>query len=98
MVKETSLIDVLLGVLLVLILILASGITLSYLWSWFVVAPFSAPKIGIAHACGLSLLIALLRGVKDDDDEDKPFAEKMLVGISLHVIVFVMGWVLHLWM
>ena len=37
------------------------GFALSHLWIWFI-APFGLPAIGIAHACGLTLIASFLRG------------------------------------
>jgi hypothetical protein len=77
----------------VVVLSIARGFVLSYLWQWFVV-PFGLPNIGVAHAIGISLIVSFLtyEGAKTDN---KDVAEAISGPVIQLVVVFAFGWLVH---
>lgn len=68
------------GVLFLPFMAILNGFVMYKLWLWFMVEPFEAPPIGIAHMIGLSVCIGLIaqyfKKESDDKNEDKSFTEK----------------------
>jgi len=71
------------------------GVVLRSLWAWFVV-PLGVPPIGIAHAVGLSVVVAVFKSIRvDDDDETGPVVKAIIVAVVL-MVLWGMGWAVHL--
>lgn len=76
------------------------GWAISYLWLWFVV-PLGVVPIGIAHACGISVIVAVLatRVAKSDPDEEKgPWHDvivTLLVSVFMPLFALGMGAIFH---
>lgn len=95
------------AVFLVITIILSSvlnGWVLSILWSWFIVPYFSLPKISIAIAIGISLIVAMLTHQESNKKEDKEETLTSIVitmlikAIATPAIFLVFGWVVHLFL
>jgi len=75
-----------------------SGLTVSILWSWFVVPIFALPSLTISQAAGLGILIAYMTSKRPDFDKRKDFYEELgeatFFQITLAVISLGVGWVL----
>ena len=71
------------------------GWVLSVMWSWFMV-PIGVAEIGVAHACGVSTIVAMLTYRKHKDDDDTDHARRNLALAAL-VPLFLLGfaWVYH---
>ena len=76
-----------LGTITALVLVLiARGISLSFLWDWFVASTFNIPTISIVQAIGIALTIRLFSGIGEVDTDKKPDWKKFLK--DLPVLIF----------
>ena len=78
-----------------LISIPLSGFTVSALWGWFLV-PLGVPAIGIAHGCGISLIVGYLKGTESEPEStgELPLvAAKALLNPPMYLAV---GYLVHL--
>jgi len=68
------------------------------LWSWFVV-PLGAPKIGMAHAYGLSLVGALSSSgiIYKKQTEEEELGQKALM-VAIPLFSLGLGYIAHLFM
>jgi hypothetical protein len=76
-------------------LVLLRGLVLADLWQWFV-TPLGAPRIGIAHAIGLStILTTCMMGFATDkpdkDDESGPWA-KVIKAFTRGLLYCLFAW------
>lgn len=69
-------------------LVLAIGVVWS-LWSWFLV-PLGLPQVGLLHAAGLMLCLAVVRGLKPPKDT-RPALERFW-GVLASVITLLILW------
>jgi hypothetical protein len=53
------------------------GLILAVLWGWFV-QPLGVRSINVAEAIGLATIVGLLSQRSDDQNDKRPFAEKLL--------------------
>lgn len=75
-----------------IVLAMARGFVLSYLWSWFL-TPFGLPEIGIAHAMGISLLVAFLTYHYVERTSEEALTA-LVVDVAHCAIALSVGWVL----
>ncbi len=77
------------AVVLMIPLCIWSGFVLATMWGWFIV-PFGMPPLAIAHAVGLTLLIAWARAPKMDRSKEVelPFRD---IGVGFLASLFVLG-------
>jgi hypothetical protein len=107
-----ALLALIIGAFIVLLFIAGSsiiyGMTLSVLWGWFMVPLFHLPRLGIAQAIGLSLVIsyATYQEQKSSpetepktDAEKKAASSKNVVAffapLTRAISVLVTGWVIQ---
>jgi hypothetical protein len=72
----------------------------TFLWAWFVV-PLGAQQIGTLHACGLVILLGLVRWKPADTNPDGgPELILKMIFNSLFATTFTLGFaaVVHAWM
>lgn len=81
---------------------LLSGWVLTILWGWFIVPTFGLPRLGIAPALGVSLVVGYLtRHWVDVKSPERTSAERWTrtFAITLSPLLSLgMGWVVHLFM
>lgn len=83
------------GVIAVIVLsAMYRGWVLSLFWSWFIVKPFGAPSIGIAVACGISLLAAMLTHQSNVATKNQEFGESVVNAFATTTILWGIGWVI----
>lgn len=70
------------------------GWVLSLFWAWFIVKPFGAPPIGIAVACGISLLVATLTHQSNVATKQQSFGESLANGFATTTVLWFMGWII----
>jgi hypothetical protein len=84
------------GTVILVLSSIYSGYVFSWLWLWFAV-PLGAPPIGVAMAIGLRLLIAQHPGLsKKKSDDDYGFIDTLAIGIFLTSMLWLMGYIAHL--
>jgi hypothetical protein len=73
------------------------GQAFSRCWAWFAVEPLGAPPIGIADACGLGTLFALLTFTFAQSPAFHRAAPivKSLTLCVMYVVLFGVGWMFH---
>jgi hypothetical protein len=78
--------------------IVVNGWLLSLLWLWFAV-PLGAPRIGIAHAIGVSLLVRVITYDPDLTDKGenpiKVFVTTVLMFIVLRAMALLVAAIAH---
>jgi len=84
------------------LMLLFRGYVLVDLWEWFMV-PLGLPRVGMAHALGIALLIELVAGSHEDDDEEdeefiRPWLRRCLMTAGLILLVWLLGSVIHSFM
>ena len=82
------------------VVLLSRGITVSVLWSWFVV-PTGTDPISVPVGIGFSLLVSVLTGgnVSDDDQDGVRNAIKSVIfGVIYPLFLLLTGWVVTLFM
>lgn len=82
------------GLAVAFVLACYRGLMLSTFWSWFIMPVFKdVPAIGIATACGISLLVACLT---HQTSSSKPlsFGQALGYGFIYNTIVFFIGWII----
>jgi len=81
------------GLAAFLVAVLLEGYVLSVLWGWFIVPVFSAPRLTVAYAIGLALLVGMLthRVRKPEDTPETPFF--LAMSVINPVIFLVIGWI-----
>jgi MFS family permease len=91
----------LLGFLFVGVLIIGSiirGWALSYLWEWFIV-PFGLPTLGIAHAIGISMVVAFLtHELNSNSDEGAEIGRAIGIAMIYPFIALLFGYIVHSFM
>lgn len=77
------------------------GFVLSYLWAWFLV-PLGLPEIGIAHAIGIAMMMALVAKNVEKEDEKREPTEALTRSTRWFAVAFAgtlfawgMGYILH---
>lgn len=84
-----------LAVLLAITMTIATrGMTVMFLWSWFVVDQLGAPRLGWLDACGLVLIVRTTTWTVDGDrDEEQPpeTPRSILRGAAASCIVLLTG-------
>lgn len=83
-------------VLSVLLTIL-SGFVVMSLWSWFIV-PLGIMPISLAHAAGIDCLATFIVTTHAPNKAPTPFWNRFIFAVSLAFVVFISGWILHLFM
>jgi len=78
------------------------GLVLKVLWGWFVVSLFHLPQLTIASAIGLTYVASMLRPVHEPNIEEKEWWDTFWDGITRLLggppVIFVLGWVVHLFL
>lgn len=80
-----------------------SGLALSLLWAWFVVATFSLPELNIPTAIGLALIVSYLthQNIKQESD-GREFGEILFEGIIKGLMkplwAILIGWIITLFL
>lgn len=75
------------------------GYILSVLWSWFVVPTFDIPRLSVAVAIGISLVVTMLigdNGKGDSDEDDEPqvtFVFAIAKIFFLPLFILGIGWI-----
>lgn len=84
--------------------ILLRGFVLTQLWHWFLV-PLGLREISLAHAYGLSILIALFTShtaSSSKEDQEKGIAylvfKMVFMGFAMPLIMWFFGWVCYCFM
>lgn len=85
--------DALAAIVLLPVCMFAHAFVLSKLWLWFV-APLGVQVVGMAHACGLAVIVGMLSGSSRENDEWTPLEN---VGVSLlrALLGLGLGWAAH---
>ena len=89
---------ILIAFLLMPLGMVVEGITISYLWAWFVARTFSLPEITIMQGLGLSLLVSCLtyRVLKENmGAETEEVVKKATHNIAATCTFLLYGWLLH---
>lgn len=79
---------VLLGIIVATISLIVSGFALSTLWGWFVVPILGFPKLTLAAAIGIVIMINLLikkNDTKEEEEEEKEEEKKDKKGFKKYV-------------
>lgn len=93
-----------LGVLFVLVSIpliaIFQGWVLTVLWGWFVVPTFALPKLSIAVAIGLTLIVGMFKSyqVKNEEKSTEDKVVEWVAGILVPLFILFLGWIVHLFM
>lgn len=75
-----------------------SGLTVSVLWSWFIV-PLGLPAVGLWHAYGLALIWSAFSGLgRKSRDEDNGLARVLVQVPFVGGVLMAAGWVVRFWM
>ena len=80
------------------------GYVLSTLWGWFVVPLFGLPKLAIAPAIGLSLVVGFLTYQTPPDVEERKrdgvdkWVRIVVLAALLPALSLGMGWIVHWYM
>lgn len=69
------------------------GLVLSVMWGWFLV-PLGAPKIGVALAIGVSLIVGMLTH-QHSKSEDGEWVEKIVGAFLGPLLILCIGWIVH---
>lgn len=93
---------IVIAVIGIVALVLLRGLVLADLWQWFV-TPLGAPRIGIAHAIGLStILTTCMMGFATEkaekDDDSGPWAKvikALFKGLFYCLFAWGMGAIVH---
>jgi hypothetical protein len=104
--KETSWAKTLLGLVLTPISILLGGFVLAQLWNWFVPPVFaSMPMLTTGQGVGLNCVLGMFKvglattiWTKDDDGQEHSYAFKLFATCLAYVIMFVGGYIVHLFL
>jgi hypothetical protein len=94
---------------LIILMPIINGFVLSFLWEWFIIPIFHAPKISVVQAIGIALIFHFLAQNKNfyekkkqsENDDKRKISSFFPVGIILFqtvfspIIVFLMGWIIH---
>jgi len=74
------------------------GFVLSILWQWFAL-PLGLPEIGVAHAIGIALIVAMLahQHSHEKQESDDPMAS-VLAGFLSTLLFLLVGWIIHFFM
>ena len=80
-------------------LMIWSGFVLSIMWTWFLV-PIGLPKLGIAHAIGITMIVRMLTWQYNDcakDDDEPPMWIKLVVLVGIYpALILGAGYFIHL--
>lgn len=80
-------------ILLGIILMLLSGLTIMWLWGWYIV-PLGLPAISFVHALGLDLFISFVVTTQVNTQENQ-FWTHFIFGVTFAVMTAFLGWVFH---
>jgi len=58
-----------------------NGWAFSKLWQWFMVPTFNLAALSIPSAIGIGYVVSYLTHQIKEDDEDRSFSEKMIIGV-----------------
>lgn len=72
-----------------------SGVTLKYLWGWFVV-PLGVKPIGIIWALGLSIIIGRFTGSGKASTD--PLGKMIAINLGMNGFMLLLGYIYHLYM
>lgn len=79
----------------------SKGYALSILWAWFVITKFGAPKLNIAEAIGLCVVVDLMLLRQSLNQPDKSIEDRMLdqflISIVVVPMILLIGCVVKLW-
>jgi hypothetical protein len=82
---------------LIIIDCLVSGLTIMFMWSWFITPTFHLAKLSLTQSIGFGLMVALLThqtSSKEEKDELGVLAKSVLFSTFITLI----GWVVHLFL
>jgi peptidoglycan biosynthesis protein MviN/MurJ (putative lipid II flippase) len=73
------------------------GWALKTAWNWFVVPILGGPRLGIAQAIGLSVVLAVARPRRSDDKDETPREVwvRMVSGVLTVLLTLGIGWIVH---
>jgi hypothetical protein len=91
--ERNSPVEVLMALAIALAAIPLFGYVTSVMWRWFV-APLGVPQIGVAHAMGISTLVAMFKP-KEPKDEDTGLWIVVGKGVLTPLIMLLIGSVFH---
>lgn len=85
---------------------IARGYVLAKLWAWFVVAQLGLPKLSIAGALGMSVIVSMLtHHPTKSDDKEKSEKSATVIAVTavlmtlLYPAVFLLeGWIVKQWL
>ena len=83
---------------------LLSGYALSILWAWFFVPVLGLPKISIAGAIGIALVVGFLthQDQHQDTNTSKSFSDILVEGFIKAIIkpsvALLIGWLVAMWL
>jgi hypothetical protein len=81
---------------------LYNGMMMTFMWRWFLV-PFGVPAIGVAHACGLFLLVGMFTYsfTREKFDPEHPMLNgyvTILFSVLCSSLLTGFGWIFHSFM
>jgi hypothetical protein len=76
------------------LLVILRGFALSVLWGWFL-TPLGLPEIGLAHAIGIALVVAMLTSRQSDSEDKEKAFERLFQGFLVPLIALLFGWIIH---
>lgn len=80
--------------ILSLILMIISGFTIMWMWSWYIV-PLGLPAIGLIHAIGIDMLVSFVVTTQINIPPNGGFWERFIYGLLLTCVTLLAGWILH---
>lgn len=77
-----------------IILTILSGLTVMWLWEWYIV-PIGLPAINLAHAIGLDTFVSFITTTQIVDPKSKPYWERTTYSFMFAIMSLILGWALH---
>ncbi|MEN6546605.1 MAG: hypothetical protein ABFE07_11220 [Armatimonadia bacterium] len=92
--EKQSPISIAVALLLIPFCILLAAYTLKTLWWWFVV-PLGVPPVGMAHAYGLSTIVALMRYTDWKAVNEGKALESVMRSLGVNGMALLCGYIVH---
>lgn len=93
--EKGSTVDSLLTLLMFVPALIFWGWCFSTAWGWFVVPYLGAPSITVGQAAGLSCVLNLMRGVSNDQKDERPYSARILGVCFGYLIILGLGWAVN---
>lgn len=91
--------NVILALLLMPVAAILSGVTISFLWDWFIVTTFAAPQLSIPASIGIAYLVKYLTlDIGVTRDKGVPAYLMLLIGMFMSGLTLLCGFIVHLFM